>query len=355
MERPISSPLGERETIQSAHWLQFAHLELLDPRLIGAELIIIAGLVGLLAVVGPLGTDHGRGLIQRLAFWGSCAAVCWPPCHAQTTLTLYFARARAPALIVLTTAGGALFVAVPCAAVTYTFHGLFQPNPTAVVALLDVYLVCAAVVVACVALTLYLACQRVRLKAAAGNTHTPRTRPQPAATAGRTEPLARSTPEAGAEAASPVARRPRVGTSVGITSAPGTIPAPPPPPPRQRAARAPKLLLERLPRRLSRDVICLRAVEHYIDVTTVDGSALVLKQFAQAADELRERGMRVHRSYWVAHAHVDRLVRREHRTLLRLSNGEEVPVSRTYRDEARRRYDDRVPRVRPLPGAGRDA
>jgi DNA-binding LytR/AlgR family response regulator len=41
-------------------------------------------------------------------------------------------------------------------------------------------------------------------------------------------------------------------------------------------------------------------------------------------------GMQVHRSYWASYDHMNRLVRREGRMLLRLTDDREVPVSRPY-------------------------
>ena len=38
----------------------------------------------------------------------------------------------------------------------------------------------------------------------------------------------------------------------------------------------------------------------------------------------------MHRSYWVALAQVTDMVRRDNRTVLRLTGDHEVPVSRTY-------------------------
>ena len=41
-------------------------------------------------------------------------------------------------------------------------------------------------------------------------------------------------------------------------------------------------------------------------------------------------GMQVHRSHWVAATAVARMVRRGGRVFLKLTNGAEVPVSRTF-------------------------
>ena len=53
-------------------------------------------------------------------------------------------------------------------------------------------------------------------------------------------------------------------------------------------------------------------------------------RLADAVDALGGLGMQVHRSYWASFKHMRRLVRREGRMLLRLTDGREVPVSRPY-------------------------
>ena len=53
-------------------------------------------------------------------------------------------------------------------------------------------------------------------------------------------------------------------------------------------------------------------------------------RFADAVAELGDQGMQVHRSYWVARRHVVGIERRTERTVLLLTGGEVVPVSRTY-------------------------
>ena len=51
--------------------------------------------------------------------------------------------------------------------------------------------------------------------------------------------------------------------------------------------------------------------------------------------ELGDRGMQVHRSYWVATSHVTRSVRSGKRTILRLTGDHKVPVSVTHRPAVR--------------------
>ena len=89
-------------------------------------------------------------------------------------------------------------------------------------------------------------------------------------------------------------------------------------------------MFDRLPRRLGTDLIYLTVDDHYVKAHTSAGSAIVLMRFADATAELGDHGLQVHRSYWVARRYLQRLVRKDGRAVLRLSNGQEIPVSRTY-------------------------
>ena len=88
--------------------------------------------------------------------------------------------------------------------------------------------------------------------------------------------------------------------------------------------------LRRLPADARGEIIYLTTKTHYIQVYTTAGRARLLLRFADAVAELGDLGMQVHRSYWVALAQVTDMVRRDNRTVLRLTGDHEVPVSRTY-------------------------
>ena len=109
------------------------------------------------------------------------------------------------------------------------------------------------------------------------------------------------------------------------------------PAPRQPVAAAvpPYSIFDRLPRRLGTDLVYLTVDDHYVEAHTRAGSAILLMRFSDACAELSDRGLQVHRSYWVAKRYMKRLVRRDGRTVLRLLTGEEIPVSRTYLSAAR--------------------
>lgn len=83
----------------------------------------------------------------------------------------------------------------------------------------------------------------------------------------------------------------------------------------------------------------LTVSDHYTEVTTTAGRELILLRFADALGELGPvQGLQVHRSHWVADAHVARLVRDNGRMTIQLGDGTEVPVSRTYAAAVRQRW-----------------
>lgn len=100
-------------------------------------------------------------------------------------------------------------------------------------------------------------------------------------------------------------------------------------------ARAAPAFMERVRPERRGAVLALRAEGHYLRVYTTAGSDLVLYRLSDAAGELgADEGIQVHRSWWVAERALngERFADR-----LRLTNGAEVPVSRSYRLAARTR------------------
>ena len=86
---------------------------------------------------------------------------------------------------------------------------------------------------------------------------------------------------------------------------------------------------DRLPPALGADLLALENEDHYVRAHTALGSALILMRMRDAVAELGAiEGLRTHRSWWVARAAVERVVRRDRAVALRLVNGLEVPVAR---------------------------
>jgi hypothetical protein len=89
----------------------------------------------------------------------------------------------------------------------------------------------------------------------------------------------------------------------------------------------------RLPDHIGTDLIYLQMEDHYLRAVTKDGNALILMRFRDAMNEIAGiSGIQVHRSYWVASAHVVKLSRTGRRFELILSDHNRVPVSSSYRD-----------------------
>lgn len=94
--------------------------------------------------------------------------------------------------------------------------------------------------------------------------------------------------------------------------------------------------LRLLPGEIGTDIIYLMSELHYLRVVTTKGSTLVLYNLRDAVDELRaDAGLQPHRSYWIALRHLQRLMRREGKTYLAMSDGSTLPVSRRRLSEVK--------------------
>lgn len=87
----------------------------------------------------------------------------------------------------------------------------------------------------------------------------------------------------------------------------------------------------RLARSLRGDLIALEAEDHYVRLHHLSGSTLILHRFSDALAELDpSAGLQVHRGWWVANGAVAGTFIRGGKRWLKLTNGIEVPVSRTH-------------------------
>ncbi|WP_375175489.1 LytTR family DNA-binding domain-containing protein [Pseudooceanicola sp.] len=94
---------------------------------------------------------------------------------------------------------------------------------------------------------------------------------------------------------------------------------------------APPRILDRLPLEKRGALISLSVQDHYVEVATNKGSELILLRLSDAMAEVGDTpGLQVHRSHWVALKAVRAARRDGARAILTLSNGTEIPVSRTY-------------------------
>ena len=129
----------------------------------------------------------------------------------------------------------------------------------------------------------------------------------------------------------------RLGSSTG----PAMPEAPTPSPVDRAAAGAGKPaegLLSRLPEALGSDIVLLSSDLHYLHVYTTRGRTMVLYNLADAEAELGSRGIRVHRSHWVADRHVLGVRPKAGGLVCRLAGGLEAPVSRRRQKEIVARF-----------------
>ncbi|MEM8578017.1 MAG: LytTR family DNA-binding domain-containing protein [Pseudomonadota bacterium] len=97
-------------------------------------------------------------------------------------------------------------------------------------------------------------------------------------------------------------------------------------------------LLQRLPAGAQGDLVRLEAQDHYTRVVTTKGGTLVLMRLSDAIEAATGAdGARVHRSHWVAFGQIAGHQSSRSGAVLRMSDGAEVPVSRTYRPILRER------------------
>lgn len=90
-------------------------------------------------------------------------------------------------------------------------------------------------------------------------------------------------------------------------------------------------LLDRLALDKCAALVALSVQDHYVNVTTRNGQEMLLMRLSDAIRETAPtRGMQVHRSHWVALDQIAKVDRVGDRAILTMSDGSEVPVSRSY-------------------------
>lgn len=79
-------------------------------------------------------------------------------------------------------------------------------------------------------------------------------------------------------------------------------------------------------------LVRLQSADHYVEVHTETGAKLLLMRISDAIEMLSGAdGGQVHRSHWVNFNEVAGVVKRDRKIWLRMSDGAEVPVSRSFR------------------------
>lgn len=83
-------------------------------------------------------------------------------------------------------------------------------------------------------------------------------------------------------------------------------------------------------------LVRLQSADHYLQVSTEAGEGLILMRLGDAVDSLSGvSGAQVHRSHWVNFTEVTDIIKRDRKVWLRMSDGFDVPVARSYRPALR--------------------
>ena len=306
--------------------LRLAYRELFRRQLMLISVSMSCVLVLFHAVAGP-GGEVLPQLLPRLGFFGLMAALTWPMGHGMAALLLYFVRRGRPYHVILVSLAGAVYIAANLAMVGYAIHRLLVGAGQELYPWSDYYLRALLPSLLHVGVINYLACQRARLGPIARGVHADEAETQARPEA--TEVIVDTRPSRAPHAAAPGVVSDAPGAA-GASPDESSTSAQPSAPSGERAARIEARFLDRLPPEVGRDVVYLKVSGHYITVVTTAGSGSLLMRFADAVAELEGEGMQVHRSFWVAYPHITAVEQREGRTLVCLTGGEVVPVSRTF-------------------------
>ena len=256
--------------------LPWVYKEVLEWRLIRIAFLLLLALVTGFGLVQTTTFNRDTDPVVHMLLWVGCGLLCWPLCHAFLAGVLYLTRLRPPRQIAVVAGLATVFCTLLCTAIVCGVSGWVRgqyPRPLAVYAEVTIpaFLL--------FGLLFYIAGQRVKERYA----HL---------------------------AAPPPALPGGVGARTHATATAG--------------------FFDRLPPVLGEDLVYLGVSGHYLNVVTTVGSHPVLMRLSDAVAALGALGMQVHRSYWVAFRHVTGLARRGGRTMVCLTGGEEIPVSRRY-------------------------
>ena len=284
---------GRSRTIPRA-----TYRELLQPGFMAISMIV-AGMVVLILTIMGMAEGGLSGFLPRLAYFGLIAVLTWPLGHGLATMLLYLTRRCHIYLTAVVVLAAGLYAATTGAIVGYALVHQVLPDSVSEYGWSVVWVRVAVQSLAHIGVISYLAVERAR----------------------RMLPV--DAPDTGVENHHNGGRRRALATTGKAVGSPRSLST-------RGRRRLDSRFLERLPETLGRDVVYLKGNGHYINVVTTAGSAALLLRFADAIVELGEAGMQVHRSYWVAFRHIHGLGRRDGRAVLRLTQGDVIPVGRTF-------------------------
>ena len=317
MRQSLALPLNPTRS----QMMRFAYREMLTPRMFRQVLAALGAIVALFTVIGPVGTYETLSPLRRLGYWSLCYFVAWPVFFCMAVVTLYLLRDRSPRAASLSLGGMALVAAVPATGIVLSIEQFMRPEYPAGFRIM--YPKVVAMMLPATVLVHLIVLQRLRLHGI---------RPDALRSAGAMPGDDIRNDSHGGYSRANQAGTATLGTAPGAPAAQRVSEHIPQPVQRgvTPPATKPRSVFDRLPRRLGVDLIYLTVDDHYVKAHTSAGSAIILMRFADAVAELADQGLQVHRSFWVANRYLERLARKDGRTVLRLSNGQEIPVSRTY-------------------------
>lgn len=102
-----------------------------------------------------------------------------------------------------------------------------------------------------------------------------------------------------------------------------------------------KELIESVPSSLGNDIVRMQSQDHYVEVVTLEGRALITERFGDCVRRLDQmNGIQCHRSHWISLCHAESLSRAGSAYLCTMDNGDQVPVSRRRYSELKQRLND---------------
>ncbi|MDU8927085.1 LytTR family DNA-binding domain-containing protein [Alisedimentitalea sp. MJ-SS2] len=124
----------------------------------------------------------------------------------------------------------------------------------------------------------------------------------------------------------PMVFGPHKGSPAGM-NVPGTTDEP-----KTACASTSAALLSRLPdEHAGAQVVSISMQDHYAEVTTTQGAALILMRLGDAIDLMEGcPGARIHRSHWVAGEFVKGIEKTGRKTEVRMRDGRRLPIGNTY-------------------------
>ena len=149
------SPADEIDEVRRYGSAKFAYREMIEPFLIIVSFSVAVVLVALLAVSAPRSTSATLNLWERIGYFSSVAALCWPLGHAFAAMLLFYVRRWSWTRLAPVTLAAGLVAAANVATVAYGLYRLFVPHYAGDLRWSVFYLLAAVVTVPYVALDLF--------------------------------------------------------------------------------------------------------------------------------------------------------------------------------------------------------